>query len=189
MWDGLKLLEERDAAGNLVARYSHGYTPIAGIGSVVEAQRVIGGATYYQYPVMDHRGTVYAVTDASQNTLLSYTLDAFGRQLSAIGGSQPDAPNDLIYQSNWLTVKIGGKWWGLSPSRLYEFETGRFTQRDPLPSLIKVVTAAEGNALGLSDGVLFAREISWNMGRETLLLRSSARENPPGTPSASTVLV
>ena len=37
------------------------------------------------------------------------------------------------YQCNWLTLKIGAKWWGLSPSRLYDFATGRFTQRDPLP--------------------------------------------------------
>jgi hypothetical protein len=39
------------------------------------------------------------------------------------------------YQLNWQTLKIGNKFWGLSPSRLYDFETGRFTSRDWLRSL------------------------------------------------------
>ncbi len=39
-------------------------------------------------------------------------------------------PVELGYQTNWQTVNIGGKWWGLSAARVYDFATGRFTQRD-----------------------------------------------------------
>jgi RHS repeat-associated protein len=130
LWDGLNLLEERDVSGNLLARYTHGYTQIPGIGSVVEVQRTADGATYYQYLSTDHRGSVYDVTDASQNSQLSYTMDAFGRQLAGIGGNSPTTPNELIYQTNWRTVQIGGKWYGLSRARLYDIETGQYLMRD-----------------------------------------------------------
>ena len=44
-WDagGLNLLYEKDASGNVVAEYTHGYTPVAGIGSLVAARRMLGG--------------------------------------------------------------------------------------------------------------------------------------------------
>ena len=47
----------------MTAGYTHGYTPIDGIGSMVAANRTASGATYYQYPVYDHRGTVVRLTD------------------------------------------------------------------------------------------------------------------------------
>ncbi len=64
-WDtnGMNLLLERDATGTVTADYSHGYTPISGIGSLVSAKKLEGGHTYYQYPVTDHRRTVVAVLD------------------------------------------------------------------------------------------------------------------------------
>ena len=64
-WDanGMNLLQERDASGGVTAGYTHGYTPIDGIGSMVAASRTASGATYYQYPVYDHRGTVVRLTD------------------------------------------------------------------------------------------------------------------------------
>lgn len=156
LWDGLNLLEERDNSGNLIARYTNGYTQIPGIGSVVEVQRIAGGTTYFQYLSLDHRGSVYAVTDANQSTQLSYVMDAFGRQLTGIGGASPVVPNSLIYQTNWMTLQIGSKWYGLSPSRVYDFETGTFLSRDPIPSMIKVVSQAEGNALGIFGNTKFA---------------------------------
>ena len=65
------------------------------------------------------------------------------------------------YQSNWLTVHIGAKWWALSAARLYDFATGRFTQRDPLPSLVKGVGGASGNALGLFVRTSLAGQVYW----------------------------
>lgn len=76
LWDGLKLLEERDAAGSLVARYTHGYSRNPDIGSVAEVDRHVGASTYFQYLHMDHRGTAYAVTDHAGAIQLQYTQDA-----------------------------------------------------------------------------------------------------------------
>jgi hypothetical protein len=87
LWDGLNLLEERAADGSLVARYTHGATPIYGIGSVAEVERHVGEATYFQYLVMDHRGTAYKVTDEAGATQIAYTLDAFGRELAPPAGT------------------------------------------------------------------------------------------------------
>ena len=151
VWEGLNLLEERNASGNLVARYTHGATPIPGIGSIIEVQRNTATTTYYQYLQMDHRGTAYAVTDAAQNTQLSYAMDAFGRQLSAVAGANPTVPNEMIYQTNWMTVNIGGKTLCLPPAREYDPVTGRFMSRDPVPSMIKIAGSG-GNALGIYDG-------------------------------------
>jgi YD repeat-containing protein len=63
LWEGLNQLEERDASGNLLARFTHGTSRIAGIGSVVEVERHVGEATYFQYFAQDHRGTMYKVND------------------------------------------------------------------------------------------------------------------------------
>jgi YD repeat-containing protein len=118
-WDNGNLLEERNAAGNIVARYTHGYTTIPGIGSVVECQRVTATTTYYQYHHMDHRGTVYAVTDPSQGAMLRYFQDAFGRQVKAPTGTTPSLANDQIYQCNWMTHQIGNITYCISQYRPY----------------------------------------------------------------------
>ena len=61
----------------------------------------------FQYVHMDHQGSVAKVTDANQNVQISYVRDAFGRQIVAPGGSNPNVPNDLVFQSNWITANVG----------------------------------------------------------------------------------
>ena len=164
LWDGPNLLEERDGSGNLQARHTHGYTKIPGIGSVMETQRIADGATYFMYGCMDHRGTAYAVTDAAQNIQLGYTQDAFGIQLAPVGGANPAVPNDLIYQTNWLTLNIGGKNYVISPARL-TIDGSVFLQRDALPSLNKYVVVSNNpvgrvDPTGLADGCQ-DRRVTW----------------------------
>jgi hypothetical protein len=48
LWDGLKLLEERDSAGGIWAQYTHGYAPNPDIGTIAEVYRPLGGTQYYQ---------------------------------------------------------------------------------------------------------------------------------------------
>jgi RHS repeat-associated protein len=62
------------------------------------------------------------------------TLGAYGARCEARRKSLKDADwrAEFCYQSNWQTVQIGSKWWGLSAARLYDFTAGRFTQRDPI---------------------------------------------------------
>jgi YD repeat-containing protein len=154
LWAGMNQLEERNSAGTLLARYTHGSGIVPGVGSVVEIQRSTATTTYYQYLHMDHQGSVAQVTDASQATQISYLNDAFGRQIITPGGANPNVQNDLVFQSNWMSVTIGTKRYGLSPSRVWDFETGRFVQRDPLPSLQKV-TSVLGNSYGIYAHTVF----------------------------------
>jgi hypothetical protein len=122
----------------------------------VEVERHVGEATYFQYLVMDHRGTAYRVTDESGATQIVYTLDAFGRELSAPAGADPNVPNELIYQSNWLTTAVETKPVGFTPSRLYSPGTGGFVQRDPLAaSHLRTPPDGKGG-LGHWEGTNFA---------------------------------
>jgi len=133
-WDtnGMNLLQERDASGGVTAGYTHGYTPIDGIGSMVAANRTASGATYYQYPVYDHRGTVVRLTDADgEAAVATYEYDAWGTPLQA-SVSSPTAPNRFRYQSNWIDLVDSGGDLLLSPTRVYHAGVGRFLQRDLL---------------------------------------------------------
>ena len=76
--NGMNLLAERDIDGTVTAGYTHGHTPIDGIGSVVAAKKDVAGTAYYQYPLMDHRGTVVGLTDASGAPVASYKYNAWG---------------------------------------------------------------------------------------------------------------
>jgi YD repeat-containing protein len=154
LWDGLNLLEERDGSGNLVARYTHGYTRIPGIGSIVEIYKP-GTPNKTYYLAMDHRGSAYVISDESQTEIGRRQYDAFGRVLSQTG----TWPVDVGYQSGWLELSISGRRLLFSPSRLYDPETGRFLGRDPLPSAAKVVSASSGSVMGVYARTKFASRI------------------------------
>ena len=156
-WNGMSQLEERSATGTLTARYTHGRPLLPGIGSVVEAQQVTATTTYYQYLHLDQQGSVALVTDANQNVLIRYGTDAFGRQMTNPTGTFVNVPNGLQFQTDWFTVVIGGRQYGLSPSRVYDMELGRFLQRDPLPTLVKLIGSSAGNAYGVYDRTVFGQ--------------------------------
>jgi YD repeat-containing protein len=138
LWTEMNQLEERTTGSVLIARYTQGSGIVPGIGSIMEVQRPIGTLTYFQYLHMDHQGSVQKVTDASQNVLLAYTNDAFGRQIVPPTGTHLWLENDFQFQSNWMTFSIGGQTYCMSPSRAYDPVLGRFLQRDPLPNLSRV---------------------------------------------------
>ena len=128
-WDysGLKLLTERDEQGEVTALYSHGYSAVPGIGSVATAQKFESDTTYYQFPQMDHRGSVYRLTNDDGDVVFSAEYNAFGEVLDE---SNTGATNRLGYQSNWLTLKDSGNELVLSPARVYSAKLGRFLQKD-----------------------------------------------------------
>lgn len=148
-WDtnGMNLLAERDYYGNLTAQYSHGYTPIDGIGSMAAAEKIRGDVTYYQYPVYDHRGSVAKLVDQNGSLVASYEYDAWGNVLS---GSQSGASNRFNYQSNWLALTDSHDELLLSPSRVYHTSIGRFLARDIGPSRPR--SALAGGSLHNSVG-------------------------------------
>jgi hypothetical protein len=124
--------------------------------------------TYYQYLHADQRGTVHAVTDRSQRILLSYVQDAYGRTLAGVGGSGPSVPNDLIYQTNWLTFDLGGTRYAVAPARIVVLAAGVFTSRDILPGLNKY-RAWSSNPVQQVD-VAGLQDVDSGRGRWELLL-------------------
>ena len=145
LWDGLRLLEERDGSGNLVARYTHGYSRLRGIGTIVEIYKP-GTPNKTYYLSMDHRGTGYVISDETQTEIGRRQYDAFGNVLSQTGSW----PIDIGYQSGWLDVSISGRRLLLSRYRIYDPETGTFLSRDFLHSFNKYV-AFHSNPVGRVD--------------------------------------
>ena len=86
-WDrnGMNLLCEREPDGSVAAEYAHGYTPTDGIGSMVAARKVEGGATYYQYPIYDHRGSVMRLVDESGTVTATYEYRCLCQVVSGVG--------------------------------------------------------------------------------------------------------
>jgi YD repeat-containing protein len=135
-WDrnAMNLLAERDLAGSVTAYYTHGDVAVEGIGSLVAAKRNQAGASYYQYPVYDHRGTVVRLVDENGTPTAYYEYDAWGNELrdSVVGGI---SENRFRYQSNYLCLKDSDAKVYLSPTRPLYVPVGRFLGRDPLDGL------------------------------------------------------
>src|SRR6185295_13851693 len=73
--------------------------------------------------------------------------DAFGVIIAETGSW----PVDFAYQTNWLTITIGAKKWALSPTRLYDFVSGRFMQGDLLLSSAHLYLYSNNNPLNQLD--------------------------------------
>jgi len=130
-WDqnGMNLLAERDSAGTVTAYYTHGDVAVEGIGSLVAAKQNRFGASYYQYPVYDHRGTVVRLVDENGTPTAYFEYDAWGNQLRSdvVGGI---SENRFRYQSNWIDLADSGGKACLSPTRIYCQTVGRLFSRD-----------------------------------------------------------
>jgi len=151
-WDqnGMNLLCERDASGSVTAYYTHGYTPVDGIGSLVAAKRNEAGASYYQYPVYDHRGSVVRLLDENGTPTAYFEYDAWGNQLKdqVLSGT---ATNRFRYQSNWIELKDSGGDLYLSPTRVYHARVGRFLGRDVALGLDGDGDYCEAEPVGCAD--------------------------------------
>lgn len=151
IFEGLKLLEERNTSGDAVtARNVHGVSTVPDIGTLVEVNVDIAGIQQHA-PIMDHRGTIYKLTNASGGVAYARQYDAFGVILSADAGW----PTDLGYQTNWKMLKIGSKTLCISGSRVYDPDIGRFVRSDPVSTAMKVCKAG-GNAIGIYAGTRLA---------------------------------
>ena len=148
-WDsnGLNLLAEQDSTGATTAKYTHGYTPIDGIGSMVGAVKSEAGGTYYQYPIYDHRGTVVRLVDANGDIVGDYSYNAWGVPLTE---QETGASNRFRYQSNWIDLGDSDGELVLSPMRVYHAGNGRFLQKDRLGFIdgLNLYAAFGGNAVG-----------------------------------------
>ncbi len=131
LWDGLDILQERAANGTVTAEHTNAETPIPGIGQLVETHHPAAAVGERKlYPIMDPRGTIEQwLQDDGETALANRTYDAFGEIISETG----TWPSRFGYQGQaWMEIASadGEQRLGLSPTRIYDFENGLFSQRD-----------------------------------------------------------
>ena len=131
-WDtnGMNLLAERDASGDVIAYYTHGYSVVDGVGTMIAAKRNEAGTSYYQYPIYDMTGDVVRLVDQTGAPTAYYEYDAWGNVLreDVVDGT---GTNRFRANSNYIDLPDSGGELDLSPTRLRHKPTGRWLQRDP----------------------------------------------------------
>lgn len=132
LWDGLNVLQERATDGTVQAEHTNAEVPIEGIGQVVETYRPTAAVGERNiYPVMDVRGTIERwLKDDGETVMASRTYNAFGEIISETG----TWPSRYGYQGQaWMEIASadGAQQLILSPTRLFDYTSGRFISRDP----------------------------------------------------------
>ncbi|MFP4029887.1 MAG: RHS repeat domain-containing protein, partial [Candidatus Brocadiia bacterium] len=125
LYDGWKVLEERDGDGNILAEYTHGLY----IDEYVTIETG-GKRTYY------HQDTIYnvkALTDEKGKVIERYAYTAYGEPsvLNKNGMPVPQTKvrNRYLFQGRRLDRESGLYYFRL---RMMSGELGRFLQRDPV---------------------------------------------------------
>lgn len=152
-YDDARIIEEQDTANVTLATYTYGNY----IDEVLTMDR--GGQTYYyQHNAM---WSVVAVTDSSANVVERYRYGAYGKVFITDGAGNP------VPKNSWGTPHsaIGNPWMftgrqldeetGLYfyRARYYDFDKGRFLQRDPLGYVdgMNLYEYVKGNPVNLLD--------------------------------------
>ena len=104
-----------------------------------------------KFGVLRLREAASVLTNSSGTGVAWRHYNAFGEIIEESG----TWPVDLGYQTNWQTVKVGNKYWGLTTTRICDYVTRRFSQIDVIPNLAKMAVAG-GNTLGAFDNSILA---------------------------------
>ncbi len=116
-YDGDNLIEETNAAGTAVARYSQGLNidePLAMLRS--------GTTSYYQ---ADGLGSLTSLSNASGALANTYTYDSFGNIIASTG----TLTNSFRYTGREFDTETSLYYYR---ARYYDSSTGRFTSEDPI---------------------------------------------------------
>jgi len=115
-----------NATGTVTSRGSYTDTYIDGPqGEPLEFVRAANGQTNRYFYVLDGRGSVVAVTDASGKVVDRYNYDLWGEP---IGKDYQTVPQQLRYAGYWYDGEL--QWYWLA-GRQYDPEVQRFLQPDP----------------------------------------------------------
>lgn len=131
IYDGDRILEERDEAGNLLATYVYGNY----VDEVLQMNR--GGQSYYY-----HQNALWsplALTDSSGNVVERYTYDVYGPvvildatyhqlPLNSWGTAHSAVGNGWLFTGRQFDEETGLYYYR---ARFYDSQKGRFLQRDP----------------------------------------------------------
>jgi len=125
IYDGWSLLEERNLAGNLLARYYHGPVIDELLCRVTETNTV-----YFHH---DGLGSTVALTDSTGNVVESYTYDVYG-QPSILSTTYHLLPTSSVTNRFLFTGREYLAELALYDyrHRIYSPSLGRFLQTDPL---------------------------------------------------------
>jgi RHS repeat-associated protein len=116
-YDGDNLIEETDATGAVVARYSDGFNidePLA---------MLRGGATSYYHA--DGLGSITSLSGPAGALAQTYTFDSFGKQTASSGS----LTNPFRYAARESDAETGLYYYR---ARYYDPSTGRFLSEDPI---------------------------------------------------------
>jgi RHS repeat-associated protein len=116
-FDGDDLIEETNASGGVVARYSQGLN-IDGPLAMLRA----GATSYYN---TDGLGSVTSLSNTAGSVAQSYTFDSFGKQTASSGS----LTNPFQYAARELDTETGLYY---MRARYFDPATGRFVSEDPL---------------------------------------------------------
>ena len=141
VYDGDRVLEQTDDAGNVTARYTtesssfyqpgspHGQTEVGLPGPRRATWSWIASGGLSRYPLYDAQGTVRRLADDSGAKTDYYTHSAFGYEYPPTGST----PNPYRFGGAWgyITDTPGSGLLQLG-ARFYWPEVGRFIQQDPI---------------------------------------------------------
>jgi RHS repeat-associated protein len=125
VYDGGRLVQERDASNNLVNEYTYGLGMPGGIGGLLRLQQ--GGLSGAKYPYLfDGKGNVTALLNGSTGQVTqTYQYDPFGVRLSSTGSiTQP-----MQFSTKPYDDQTGLSYYGF---RFYAPALGRWLTRDPI---------------------------------------------------------
>lgn len=114
--DGDMVIEERNAAGAILADYVNGPR----IDEVLTMTRA-AVTSYYFY---DGLGSVRQITNAAGATIETYDYDVFGKPVAASTKGNP-----VMFTGRWFDTESGNYYYR---ARYYSPTLGRFLQRDPM---------------------------------------------------------
>jgi RHS repeat-associated protein len=138
IYDGANIVEELDASGNVLAKYTQGQ----GVDEPLAVTRS-GSTSYYQ---ADGLGSITSLTNSSGAIVGTYTYDSFGNQTTSTG----TVVNPFRYTGREFDTETGNYFYR---ARYYDPTTGRFLSEDPdgFAAGINFYPYAENNPLRFRD--------------------------------------
>lgn len=155
--DMLALLQERDAAGNVVAHYT--------MGDGLEAMRRGEESRFYHY---DWLGSTFELTDAAGAVTDEYLYDAWGNALAASGAT----PNPHRYVGRERYYEMPGTGLYHVGHRQFSPAVARFISEDPIDRGFRRYDYVENGACSGTDSLGLAPDLASDLKRRNAAIEA-----------------